>query len=155
MSALVEANSRTRNFARVLGPFLTVVSAVVLARAADMKTLLDAFTADPVWPWAVGALLLMGGIAIVAAHSYWRTPAAVVISVLGWIAIVRGFVLLAFPAAFTSIADRTIGAVGAWEALYAIMIPIGLYLTVVGWSHMSNAKQRSTSNAASGVPHAV
>jgi hypothetical protein len=155
MSVFVEPNSRTRNFARVLGPFLTVLPAVALARAGSMKTLLEAFTADPVWSWVTGALLLMGGIAVVAFHSYWRTPAEVVVSAFGWIAILRGFLLVAFPTAFASAADRIIGVVGVWQAVLAIAVLIGLYLTVVGWRLPRDTKERSPSSVNAGAPSAV
>jgi hypothetical protein len=155
MSVFVEPNSRTRNFARVLGPFLTVLPAVGLARAGNMKALLEAFTADPVWSWVTGALLLMGGIAVVAFHSYWRTPAEVVVSAFGWIVILRGFLLLAFPTVFASAADRIIGVVGVWQALFAVVVLIGLYLTVVGWRSARNTKQPNPSSVNTGLPRAA
>ena len=46
---------RTRDFARVLGPFFTMVSVVVVVRAQDMRQLLSEFTASDVWPWVIGA----------------------------------------------------------------------------------------------------
>ena len=80
--------------------------------------LLSEFTASDVWPWVTGAFILMGGIAIVAFHQLWRGAAAIIVSVLGWLLVVRGIILIAFPDIFASLADRMIGAVGAWKAVY-------------------------------------
>ncbi|WP_179466857.1 hypothetical protein [Mycolicibacterium vinylchloridicum] len=124
---------RTRMFARVLGPFFTLIPVAGLARAAEMPQLLSEFTASAVWPWVTGAFILAGGIAIVAFHQIWRGLAAIVISVLGWLLVVRGLVLIAFPDVFASLADRMIGATAAWTAGFVVMALIGVYLTYVGW----------------------
>lgn len=125
---------RTRQFARVLGPFLTIVAAVAVLRAPDMKTLLSEFTATAVWPWVMGAFATMGGIAIIAFHQYWRSAAAIIVSAIGWIVLVRGILLLAFPDTFTSLADHAIGATGWWRGAYVVLIVVGLYLTYEGWA---------------------
>jgi hypothetical protein len=51
--------------------------------------------------------------------------------VLGWLLGLRGFFLLAFPAAFTSVASVVEGHGG--RALYAVLGLAGLYLAWVGW----------------------
>ncbi len=133
MSVTYQSQHRTRMFARVLGPFLTIVMIVALARSGDMRQLLPEFTNSAVWPWVTGAFILLGGIAVVAFHQVWNSPAAVIVSVLGWLVVVRGIILLAFPDAFASVANWMIGATGAWIAAFVVMGLIGLYLTYVGW----------------------
>jgi hypothetical protein len=133
MSGSELSRTRTRQFARVLGPFFTIVAAVVLLRAPDMKMLLSEFTASHVWPWVMGAFATMGGIAIIAFHQHWRGAAAIIVSAMGWIALARGVLLLAFPDTFTSLADNTIGATGWWRGAYVVILLIGLYLTYEGW----------------------
>lgn len=88
---------RTRMFARVLGPFFAIVAVIVAFRADDMRPLLSEFTASDVWPWVMGAFGLMGGLAIVAFHQIWRGPAAIIVSVLGWVLIARGISCSHFP----------------------------------------------------------
>lgn len=124
---------RTRAFARVMGPLLTIIPVVATARATDMRQLLTEFTASAVWPWVTGTLILTAGIAIVASHQIWRGAAAIVISVLGWLMVVRGIVLIAFPGVFASLADRMIGVSAVWIAGAVVVALIGLYLTYVGW----------------------
>jgi hypothetical protein len=127
------AQHRTRSFARVLGPFLTIVAVTVVLHASNWRPIVEEFTASAVWPWVTGAFVLLGGIAIVAFHQVWRGAAAIIVSALGWLLIVRGVFLLAFPAAFASLADRSLDAVGLWTGVCAVMAGIGLYLTYVGW----------------------
>ena len=145
--------ARTRMFARVLGPFFTIIAIVVAVRAPDMRQLLSEFTASDVWPWVTGAFILMGGIAIVAFHQYWRGAAAIIISVLGWALVARGILLIAFPDTFASLADRTIGAVGAWKAVYVVMALIGLYLCYVGWTPPRKDPQGNEVHVSVDSPH--
>ena len=118
MSSSAQSADTTRRFARVLGPFFAIVSATVVARAPDMRELLAEFGATAIWSWVTGAFVLMGGIIVVALHPYWRGAAAVIVSLLGWIMVLRGVLLLAFPDIFMSIANHTIGAETIWRIVF-------------------------------------
>lgn len=157
MSESSQSQVRTRTFARALGPFFAIVSAVIAVRASAMPTLLSQFTANQVWSWVVGALTLMAGIAIVAFHQYWRSAAAVIVSVLGWVLVVRGLFLLAFPDVFASLGQRVIGAVGIWQAVYGVLAVVGLYLTYVGWMPpaRNQLQHKASSPTASDLPRAA
>lgn len=133
MTTSQQARFTTRMFSRVLGPFWAVVSIAAAARASDMRTLLSGFEANGVWSWVTGAFILAGGLIIVALHPYWRNAPAVIVSLFGWILVLRGVLLLAFPAAFMSMADSVIGATTVWRTVYVCFAAIGLYLTYVGW----------------------
>jgi|KBSSwiStaDraftv2_1062776.scaffolds.fasta_scaffold686030_2 uncharacterized membrane protein len=84
MVANQEIQQRTRGVARVLGPFYVIVGIVVAVRAADMRAMLSEFTISNTSPWITGAFLLMGGIAIIAFHPYWRGAAEALVSIVGW-----------------------------------------------------------------------
>jgi hypothetical protein len=142
-------------FARVMGPFLVIVATIVAARAPHMSTLLAQFTANEVWPWVTGAFILLGGIAIVAFHQYWRSPAAVIVSLLGWLLVVRGVFLLAFPDVFASLANRIVGAPDAWQVAFVVMAVIGVYLTIVGWKPASVNQQDGLHQSTTDLPHAA
>ena len=133
MSSSAQSAETTRRFARVLGPFFAIVSATVVARAPDMRELLAEFGASAIWPWVTGAFVLMGGIIVVALHPYWRGVTPVIVSLVGWIMVLRGVLLLAFPDTFMSIANQTIGAETLWRIVFAGFTLVGLYLTYVGW----------------------
>lgn len=133
MSSSAQSTETTRRFARVLGPFFAIVSATVVTRTPDMRELLAEFGATAIWSWVIGAFVLMGGIIVVALHPYWRGVAAVIVSLLGWLMVVRGVLLMAFPDTFMSIANRTIDAEALWRIVFGAFVVVGLYLTYVGW----------------------
>jgi len=97
MSTSAQAQSRTHAFAPLLGPFFTIVPTTVALRGSYMRTLFTEFKANPMWPWLFGAILLFSGLLIIAFHQYWRSPAEVIVSVVGWFLAIRGVLLLTVP----------------------------------------------------------
>ncbi len=129
----------TRVLARVLGPFLVLVPVTAAARAAQMQTMLTDFETDPLWPWIVGAFILLLGLIIVALHQVWTNPLANIVSALGWLLEVRCVLLLVFPAAFISAANAVIGTGAVWRIGYVGVACLGLYLSWAGWwPHRTN-----------------
>jgi vacuolar-type H+-ATPase subunit I/STV1 len=135
MSTSEQAHVRTRMFARALGPFFTIVPTTVAVRGSYMRTLFTEFKANPMWPWLFGAILLIFGLVIIAFHQYWRSPAAVIVSLVGWFLAIRGVLLLTVPQAYDAAGNAVYNS-GATAAIWAMFIGLasaGLYLTYVGW----------------------
>jgi hypothetical protein len=135
MTTSDQSQIRTRMFARVLGPFFAIVPTTVAVRGSYMRTLFNEFQANPMWPWLYGAILLMFGLVIIAFHQYWRSPAAVIVSVVGWFLGIRGVLLLTVPRVYNA-AGHAVYSSGATAAIWVVFICLasaGLYLTYVGW----------------------
>jgi len=135
MSTSQQSEVRTRMFARVMGPYLTIVPTTVAVRGGYMQELFNEFKANPMWPWLYGAILLMGGLFIIAFHQYWRSPAAVIVSLVGWFFAIRGILLLTVPRAYDAAGNAiyTSGASAMIWVLFICLASAGLYLTYVGW----------------------
>jgi hypothetical protein len=82
--------------------------------------------------WFAGALLLFGGLLIIAFHQYWSSVAAVMISLFGWILALRGMVLLAAPGRYER-AAMSMSAISLVLLIFGALVVMGLYLTYVGW----------------------
>jgi hypothetical protein len=121
-------------FARVLGPFLVIVTLTALARTSDMRNLFSGFETNPMWAWVTGLFVLMGGLVVIALHQYWRGAPAVTVSLVGWALALRGLFLLAFPQTFMSAANAAMGVGALWVIACIFVTVVGLYLTYVGWS---------------------
>ncbi|OBG59099.1 hypothetical protein A9X05_07625 [Mycobacterium sp. E3298] len=148
-TAMDASQQSTRFFCRVLGPFLVVVDVTAVARASDMQSLLSQFEANSMWTFVTGAFILLIGLTIVAAHQSWRGAAAVTVSLVGWLIVLRGLLLVAFPRFFAALANDMIGAQGWWITACVVFALVGLYLTYVGWVP---APQRPTSQATAANP---
>jgi hypothetical protein len=156
MSTSEQSQVRTRMFARALGPFFTIVPTTVAVRGSYMRTLFTEFQANPMWPWLFGAILLMFGMVIIAFHQYWRSPAAIIVSVVGWFLAIRGVLLLTVPRAYDA-AGNALYSSGATAAIWVVFICLasaGLYLTYVGWKPES-ATPNGVANPAQEHPSAA
>lgn len=154
MSASQGSQTRTRMFARVLGPFLVIVDVTAMVRASDMQRLLSQFEANSLWTFVNGAFILLFGLIIIAAHQYWQGAAAIIVSLLGWLIVLRGLLLVAFPKVFVSVANSMIGAQAWWVTLCIIFALIGLYLTYVGWASAPRPPSSEAAGSTQGVPRA-
>jgi hypothetical protein len=142
-------------FARVLGPFLVIACITAAARASQMPALISDFGANALWSWVAGSFVLIGGLVTIALHSYWRTPAAIIVSALGWLIALRGVLLLAFPTAFISMANSVIGMGALWRAVCIGFAVIGLYLTYVGWMPTPRGSASQAASATPDLPRAA
>jgi hypothetical protein len=111
MTSSEQAQIRTHMFARVVGPYFLFVPATIAARPSYMQTLLSEFAANPMWPWLYGAILLFSGLVIIAFHQYWRSVAAIIVSLLGWFLAVRGVLLMTVPQPVVSAGEALTGPV--------------------------------------------
>lgn len=155
MSSTEQSRARTRNFARVLGPYLVIVTAVAVARASDMQPLISEFNVNSGFPWVTGAFVLLSGLVVIALHQYWRDAAAVIVSVLGWLTALKGLFLLAFPGAYFSVADAWVDADVWWRAAFVVVGLIGLYLTYVGWAPAPSRPKARASSSRPDIPRAA
>jgi uncharacterized protein YjeT (DUF2065 family) len=130
--ATQESRAPTRAFARVIGPWLVIVPGVIVLRASEMGALASEFFKSELFAWFAGALLLFGGLLIIAFHQVWSNVAAVLISLFGWILALRGLVLMAAPELYER-AAMSMDATPLVRLLFGVLVAIGLYLTYVGW----------------------
>lgn len=150
-----QSETRTRLFARVLGPFFVIVDVIAVLRTSDIRGVLSEFEANSLWAWVIGGFALLGGLTMVALHQYWRGAAAIIVSVVGWLVVLRGVLLLAFPNAFVSLANAMVGAETWWRVLCIAFAFVGLYLTYVGWIQGTNRSTSRAPHANPGLPHAA
>jgi uncharacterized protein YjeT (DUF2065 family) len=141
--ASAESQARTRAFARVVGPWLVIVPGIIALRAPDMGALAADFFKSDLFIWFSGALLLFGGLLIIAFHQYWSSVPAVLISLFGWVLAIRGVILMAAPKLYER-AGTAINTVSLVRLIFGALVAIGLYLTYVGW--LANPAARSVTN---------
>jgi hypothetical protein len=141
-------------FARVLGPYLVIITCAALARASHLRTLLRDFGSSSVWPWVTGAFVLLGGLTVVALHQYWRGTAAVIVSLIGWLTTLKGVALVAFPRPYISAGESAVD--GTWWWIVMVIVALaGLYLTYVGWIPERGVQPPKTAGSAPDLPRAA
>lgn len=134
MTASRESQARTRVLARVLGPYLVIVPVIAVTHASLMSKILADFTATPVWAWVTGAFVLLTGLTVIGVHPYWRGAPAIIVSVTGWLMVLKGVSLLAFSQSYLEAASNAIGVGALWGTIELCAAAAGLYLTYAGWA---------------------
>lgn len=123
----------TRFCARVVGPLILIIGAVVLARFNDMALLIPGILGDGPLTFITGVFTLICGLILIAAHHHWNSPPAITISLLAVLTIVRGITLLFAPSFLTRLVHTLLNlGPGAFIA-GAIALILGAWLTFVGW----------------------
>ncbi|HEX4741507.1 MAG TPA: hypothetical protein VH353_09260 [Caulobacteraceae bacterium] len=124
---------RTRTLARAVGPYLVVIAVALFARWGTLPILLPAFMQDAPLIFAAGAFTLMAGLAIISAHHHWTGASAIVISLIGVLAALKGAALMISPtlgAELTAVATRTPALL---MVVAVVLLLVGLWLSFVGW----------------------
>lgn len=156
MTSSQQSRNKTKTFARIFGPYLVIIAATAALRPTDMRALLSGFEANPLWSWVTGAFVLLFGLTVVALHPHWRGAVPVIVSVLGWLVVIKGLFLVAFPHTYLSMVNSAIDPMGWWRGAAVVEVLIGLYLTYVGW--MPTRSRQASREAAlqpKDLPHAA
>ena len=87
----------TRIAARIVGPLMLLVGAIVIARMGDIALLIPGILSDGPLAFVTGIFTLICGLALFAFHHHWKGLTAIVISFLAVATIVRGVILMFAP----------------------------------------------------------
>jgi drug/metabolite transporter (DMT)-like permease len=131
--AVARVLDSTRLTARILGPFLTVAGAAAVLRRDDLLTLIEGFQADPALTFVTGMLLVLAGLALMAIHQRWRTPAEIALSLTIWLLTLRGVFLLFAPRLIFDLADNVMARTPLVVAAGLAAVGVGVWLTLVGY----------------------
>jgi hypothetical protein len=108
-----------------MGPVLLAMGIAMLFRRHVFPVMASQVTQDYGLIFLSGILLLLAGIAIVRVHNIWAASWEVIITVLGWLAVVSGLMRMWFP-------DSAAAIVMAVGDLSSIVGVAGLVMLVLG-----------------------
>jgi hypothetical protein len=142
----------SRYLARLMGPvMLTIGVGMVFGMLLEgdaYSSLMKEFIASRALIFITGALGLIAGLAIVNAHNLWVPDWRVIVTILGWLAILRGIMNLVFPVTVQTLGDRMIASHAGVLAGAAVTIVIGVILSVMGYEDLWNGTKPAASTAA-------
>jgi hypothetical protein len=127
-----QANA-TRFCARVIGPLLLILGAIVIARFDTLAQMIPAILQDSPLTFITGVFTLIVGMVLFVAHHHWSGATAILVSLLGLLTIVRGMVLMLAPGLAESVATQALQAGPVLWMAGGIGLLIGLWLTYAGW----------------------
>jgi uncharacterized protein YacL len=132
--------STSKYIARLMGPLLLVLGlgmAFGLAATPHVYlAMMKEFTATPGFVFMAGMLALVAGLAIVNAHNLWVADWRVIITVLGWVAVIRGIVSLLFPLRLRSVAEHMVASPTGPVIGAVIIVVLGAILAWMGYEDL-------------------
>jgi hypothetical protein len=136
----------TRFLARLLGLWMVLTVVGLLAEKQAMISMLDAFFADAALMWITGVFTFLLGLAVVLAHNRWSGGAAtIIVTVYGWIALIKGLMFVWLPAPLEIAFYRTLQLDRFYYEYLVLALVVGGYLIYAGFKPEAAA---STSGAA-------
>ena len=119
--------------ARVFGPLMAVAGLMLIMQPARMRTTLVSFIIDDALLMFAGFMTLGLGLLLVAVHQRWDSFTACFISLIGWLMLIRGGVLLLAP----DLVRQAVQYIDAQPMLFPItgcaVALIGVWLTYSGY----------------------
>lgn len=118
-------------FAKLLGIYLLIISLIGFLRKQHILHTAREMINSPALMLFAGAMNLLLGLTIVIPHSIWEWNWRGLITLLGYLAILKGMIRLTFPE-LDRMAFHFIRKWYWW--VFSVLFLIGLYLTVEGFT---------------------
>jgi len=124
---------RTGLLARALGPFLLLLALTIFMRYETITLVIPTFARDGTLILVTGVVTLFTGCLMFAAHHHFKTSAAIAISLLALIFIIRGATLALIPDLVIGVATQIARMPIVFLGFTTVFAVIGAWLTFVGW----------------------
>lgn len=102
---MIENLTVTQLLAVFVGLYLVAAGIGFLSARDSYSKLLDEFRDNTALGFVTGAFVLTLGAAMVAIHNLWTSPLAIIVSVIAWWTLIKGFCLLALRNQFLALAN--------------------------------------------------
>ncbi len=122
---MIETLSTTQILAVFIGLYMVAAGIGFLTGRGSYATLIDELHDNTALGYVTGAFVFALGAAMVAVHNLWTGPLAIVVSLVGWGALIEGVLMLAIRRTF-------LGLVKVVPLTPATLVPCGIAAIVLG-----------------------
>lgn len=119
--------------AKLLGPVLVIATLGMLFNAKLIRGIAREVVGSLALLYVFGFIDLIGGIAVVLVHNRWVWDWPVIITILGWIAIVRGAVRMLWPDQVKKFATKALRNENVLMVAGIVMLILGAVLCYFGY----------------------
>jgi len=127
----------SKTIAGLLGPTLVALGLAMLLNLGSMPAIAAHYQIprDPALIFVSGILLFVAGLAIVRAHNVWSGGWPVLVTVLGWVALVGGMAQMFFPIRLAGIAAQMCASRALLVGVAIVFLPLGGFLCFKAYTH--------------------
>ncbi|GAA4774817.1 hypothetical protein GCM10023219_22930 [Stakelama sediminis] len=117
----------TLHLAQALGLYMVVAGIGGLAAPERWQKMMDELVASPALQLLTGVLVFAIGVTLAIVHTHFTDPLATVVTLIGWVALAEGALLIAVPRPVLRIGLAAIPYTRVWAIVSLILgILIGL-----------------------------
>ena len=117
----------TLRLSEAIGIYMIVVGIGGFLAPSRWRAVMEDLERSPGLVMALGFPVFAAGAALVLIHSIWTDPLAVIVSLIGYVALIEGALLLAVPDPLIKIGRWSVQFTRAW-AIVSIVLGILLFL---------------------------
>ena len=124
----------SKSIAGLIGPTLVAGAIAVLLNLGTWPALVEQGFRDPALIFVSGFPLFVAGLAIVRAHNRWERSWPVLVTIVGWFALLGGLSRMLFPTHLAPIAVGAVRSTGVLPAVAIVFLVVGAFLSFKGYS---------------------
>jgi len=125
---------QTSNFlARLLGPLLLVAGLSLLFNPRSFRTMAAEVVGSLTLVYLFGFIDFASGIAIVLTHNVWTANWRVLITLIGWLMLLRGTARVLIPDTIMGYAAKVIGNKQIYPVSGVVLVVLGIVLCYFGY----------------------
>ena len=119
--------------AHILGAFYIVIAIAMLIRPEGYRKMAAEFFASAALCYTGGILALFLGLVVLAHHDNWTGGLNIVVGIIGWLATIKGAVLIIYPSLFEGMTASLTKSDTNLRITGIVALLIGLYLTLTAY----------------------
>lgn len=119
--------------AKIIGPLFFVIAVSMLLNRSFFMKVIDDYCQNSALIYFTAIFPLAFGVAVVSLHNVWVADWRVIVTIFGWISIVKGVTLLLFPAAAANFMKVYKRSRALWTVHSIVAIVLGFALTFLGY----------------------
>lgn len=119
--------------AKLLGPYCTIVAVGILLNLKNIQKVAEEYYNNTALIYFGGILALFFGLLILLFHSHWASDWTVIITIFGWLGLLKGTCLIVFPNAIKKFAARYQKSTTPIMIQSILLLAIGIFLMLKGY----------------------
>lgn len=119
--------------AKILGPYCIIIAVGFLFNLKSYQKIMKDFCENSALLYLGGILALLFGLLILLFHNVWAANWTVIITIFGWLALIKGVWLIIFPNTVAKLTEVYQKNTVLLKVNLSIVIVFGVFLTVRGY----------------------
>lgn len=119
--------------AKALAIYFIILGIAFLCQPARTKMVIIALKDNPPLLLLSGVLALMVGSLMVVANNVWEMHWPVIITIVAWLSLIKGTIILFFPQYYQNVLAKFLGCRVSYHVNMIIVLLVGIYLAYHGF----------------------